>query len=322
MLSNVTPAGGLAASLLRFPALTLDEGRWQVQYRQSGNAAIAPTHVLLHGIGSGSASWLCQLQAAQNSTTHHVLAWDAPGYAGSSALPDDAPLAAAYAARLWQWLDVMGQGAKASVPPKPITLVGHSLGCLIAASAARMAPARVRQLVLLAPAQGYARASAAERQKKLQDRLDALASLGPHGLAQRRGRAMLSANASPEQVAFVQDVMAGIQPHGYRQAAHLLARGDLLADLLAVTCRVQVASGSADGITPPAGCLALAKAVNAPYVSLGEVGHVCALEAPQAVSQLIGLIDVNGQRGQSGQSGQSDQSDQSGLSDPAGGGAP
>lgn len=289
MLSKVTPASGLAASLMRFPALTLAVGDWRMQFRQSGNAAIAPTHVLLHGIGSGSASWVQQLQAAQDSPTHRMLAWDAPGYAGSSALPDDAPLAAAYAARLWQWLDVMGQGAKASVPPKPITLVGHSLGCLIAASAARMAPTRVSQLILLAPAQGYARASQTERQKKLQDRLDALASLGPQGLAQRRASAMLSTHASAEQISFVQDVMATIQPHGYRQAAHLLAGGDLLADLAQVTCKVQVASGNADGITPMAGCQALAKAVNAPFIGLGEVGHVCALEAPGAVSQLMGL---------------------------------
>jgi pimeloyl-ACP methyl ester carboxylesterase len=310
MLSKVPPASGLAASLMRFPALTLTDGHWQVQFRQSGNAAIAPTHVLLHGIGSGSASWVQQLQAVEDSPIHRVLAWDAPGYAGSSALLDDAPLAAAYAARLWQWLDAMGQGAMASVPPSPITLVGHSLGCLIAARAACMAPARVSQLVLLAPAQGYARASAALRQKKLQDRLDALASLGPLGLAQRRGSAMLSAHASPEQIAFVQDVMATIQPHGYRQAAHLLAGGDLLADLAQVTCKVQVASGSADGITPMAGCQALANAVNAPYVSLGEVGHVCALEAPLAVSQLIGLI------------AQSDIRDHSGQSGPAGQGAP
>lgn len=275
----------LSALLRRFPAQTAPVGGGQMQFRQAGNTAIAPTHVLLHGIGSGSASWVHQLHAAEHSKTHHVLAWDAPGYGHSSALPEAEPHASAYAARLWQWLDAMG--AKGGT--EPITLVGHSLGCLIAARAAVLAAKRIKQLVLLAPAQGYARAPEVERRKKLQDRLNSLTVLGPQGMAQKRGSAMLSAHASAAQISFVQAVMAQINPEGYRQAAHLLAQGDLFTDLAQVTCPVQVASGSADGITPMAGCQAAANSINAPFTSLGEVGHVCALEAPAAVSQLIGL---------------------------------
>jgi pimeloyl-ACP methyl ester carboxylesterase len=271
--------------LQRFPARAVAVGAGAMQFRQAGNTTLAPTHVLLHGIGSGSASWVHQLQSAQALPDAHVLAWDAPGYGNSSALSGEAPPAAAYAERLWQWLDAMGHGPASA----PITLVGHSLGCLIAASAARMAPWRVGQLVLLSPAQGYARASAPEREKKLQDRMDALAALGPQGIAQKRGSAMLSPQASAEQLAFVQSVMAEIKPHGYGQAARLLSGGDLLTDLAHLTCPVQVASGSADGITPLAGCQAVASAVHAPFTLLGAVGHVCALEAPDAVSRFIGL---------------------------------
>lgn len=291
MAMEMLQARDLPALLQRFPARTAAVGGGQMQFRQSGNTAIAPTHVLLHGIGSGSASWVEQLQAAQGSPKRHVVAWDAPGYGESSPLPDDAPPAAPsaadYAGRMWQWLDAMGHGPAAP----PITLVGHSLGCLIAASAARAAPGRIRQLVLLAPAQGYARASAPERQKKLQDRLEALATLGPQGMAQKRASAMVSPHASAELVRFVQGVMAEVHPNGYSQAARLLSGGDLLADLARVTCPVQVASGSEDGITPLAGCQSVAQSVNAPFTHLGAVGHVCALEAPDAVSRLMGLLE-------------------------------
>ena len=283
---TVTTAA-LDALLSRFPVHATSMGANALQYRQSGNSHIAPTHVLLHGIGSGSASWVHQLVAAQASHRLHLLAWDAPGYAGSSPLPMEAPDASAYALRLWQWLDAMGATA-------PITLVGHSLGCLVAAFAARTAPARVSRLILLAPAQGYARAPAPERDKKLQDRLAVLASLGPLGMAQKRGHAMLSPQASEEQRQFVQGVMAQIIPAGYSQAARLLAHGDLLADLAKVTCPITVASGEADGITAPAGCQAVAAAVQTPYISLGAVGHVCALEAATAVSHLIGLMAPEG----------------------------
>ncbi len=279
---NTVAARTLDALLARFPVQHAALGTDAVQFRQSGNTRIAPTHVLLHGIGSGSASWVHQLVAAQTSQSQHVLAWDAPGYAGSSALPMQAPLASDYANRLWQWLNTMGATA-------PFTLVAHSLGCLMAASAARSAPARVSRLILLAPAQGYARATTPERDKKLHHRLATLATLGPLGMAQKRGSAMLSPQASEEQVLFIQGVMAQINPAGYSQAARLLAHGDLLADLAQVTCPITVASGEADGITPPAGCQAAAAAVQAPYVSLGAVGHVCALEAAPTVSDLLGL---------------------------------
>ncbi len=278
----------LIAQLPQFAPERVAVGQATVQFRRARSALAgeAVTHVLLHGIGSASGSWLAQLQQtrAAQGLAAHVLAWDAPGYANSTALPMDTPVAADYALRLWQWLDALGDQAAA-----PLTLVGHSLGALMAAAAAGMASKRVTRLVLLAPAQGYARADAAERDKKLADRLANLARLGPAGMAQQRASAMLSSGASADQVAFVAQLMAQINPVGYSQAARMLAGGDLLGDLLALACPVLVASGSADTITPAHGCQSLALQVGAPYVSLGPVGHACALEAAAQVHRLVGL---------------------------------
>lgn len=278
----------LIAQLPLFAPETQTVGAATLQYRRarSARATDAVTHVLLHGIGSASGSWLAQLQQARDgqATATHVLAWDAPGYGASTALPMDAPVAADYALRLWLWLDAMGAQAAG-----PLTLVGHSLGALMAGAAAAMAPGRVARLILLAPAQGYARADAAERDCKLADRLANLAALGPAGMAHKRASAMLSAQASADQLAFVEHVMAQVQPDGYTQAARMLAVGDLLGDLQTVDCPVLVASGSADTITPPQGCQNLALQLDAPYVSLGPVGHSCALEGATLVNPLIGL---------------------------------
>lgn len=262
-----------------------------VLFRSASSAGFegAVTHVLLHGIGSASASWLAQLVQARVATSpaSHVLAWDAPGYGGSEALPMDTPTAQDYAQRFWAWLDAVDADTQG-----PLTLVGHSLGALMAARATLLAPARVARLELLAPAQGYASASAAVRERKLSERLANLAQLGPAGMARKRAGAMLSATASNEQLAFVEQVMAGIHPQGYTQAARMLAGGDLLADLRRVRCPVGIASGSADTVTPVDGCQALAAAVHAPYISLGEVGHSCALEAAARVNAMIGLGEV------------------------------
>jgi pimeloyl-ACP methyl ester carboxylesterase len=267
--------------LQAFPPERAQTSMGRVEYRRSGaygGDSTAPAVVLLHGIGSASASWVAQLAGLRQGAP--VLAWNAPGYGGSTPLAAAQPLAGDYAARVWAWLDALRIGG-------PVTLVGHSLGALMAASAARLAPQRVARLVLLAPAQGYARADASLRQSKLDDRLSLLSRLGAEGLAQSRGATMLSPAAAPEMVAFIRHVMAGIDPAGYTQAAQMLARGDLLADLAPLTCPRLVASGSADSVTPAEGCQTLAAAAGAAYLSLGAVGHACALEAAALVNSLL-----------------------------------
>jgi pimeloyl-ACP methyl ester carboxylesterase len=266
-----------------------------VQYRSAasvGASTLPVTHVLLHGIGSGSGSWVQQFVQTTKITESpvRVLAWDAPGYGASAALSAGTPTARDYALQVWAWLDaVHAADGVAGEVPQPITLVGHSLGCLMAASATWLAPHRVKQLILLAPAQGYARADDSVRAKKLNDRLDTLARLGPAQMAQTRGAAMLSPAATSDQIELVQSIMAKIIPHGYTQAARMLAHGDLFNDLEGIRCPIIVASGSADTITAPAACIAAAAHARAPYISLAGSGHACAIEAADAVNQLLGL---------------------------------
>lgn len=273
----MTPLEALALHPLRSVALA-DGAR--VSFRDAG-AAPEATHVLLHGIGSASGSWVRQLDAARGQALR-VLAWDAPGYGGSDAVASDWPRADAYAERLWAWLDALDVQT-------PVTLVGHSLGALMAAHAAVKAPQRVLRLVLLSPAAGYGDAEAAVRDKKLQDRLATLERLGPQGMAQARAAAMLSPGAAPELVEAVRDSMSQVIPAGYTQAARLLAHGQIATDLAQLNCPVAVASGSADTITTPAACQAVAQAAGVAWNDLGPVGHACPLEAPGQVNALLGL---------------------------------
>ena len=270
------------------PAQRIGTPLGAIGYRQAG--VLAGTRlVLLHGIGSGSASWAAQL-AAVTPKQPGLLAWDAPGYGDSDGLGllDAAwPTATHYAERLWAWLDALGL-------THPLTLVSHSLGALVAARAALLQPQRVAAVVLLAPAQGHARLELAQRERLLNDRLAALANLGPAGMAQQRGAAMLTPDAPAELLAAVQTVMSQVQPRGYTHAARMLAGGDLLTDLVHLQCPVQVASGHADRITPPAGCQQVAAAAGVAWVDLGPVGHACPLQAGAAVNALLGLPDVDG----------------------------
>lgn len=260
------------------PVQRVDTPLGSIAYRQAGRGAI--THVLLHGIGSASASWDAQLAWAQHRSDVGVLAWDAPGYGASTPVGPLEPQASDYAARLWAWLDALSCRS-------PVVLVGHSLGALMAASAALAQPERVARLLLLSPARGYGDAPAAERQRMVAGRLANLQQLGPQGMAQARAAAMLSPQALPQWVEQVRQNMAAIDPAGYTQAVHLLAAGRLLHDLAGLTVPMAVASGEADTITTPAACDEVAAAARVPRQSLGQVGHACAIEAADAVISLL-----------------------------------
>jgi pimeloyl-ACP methyl ester carboxylesterase len=285
-MSTASSRPTLSQRLQRFAAERVTTPLGEVEFRQAGLDVRGVTHVLLHGIGSGSGSWLMQLEAAAVTPSVSVLAWEAPGYGNSSPVLPAVPDAGDYASRLWAWLDTLGI-------KEPITLVGHSLGALMATRAAVQRPAQVRRLVLLSPAQGYARASEEERAKKLNDRLNNLNTLGVQGMAQKRGAAMLSPNADVQRVAYVQSIMAQVHPAGYTQASHLLVGGDLLTDLAQATCPVAVASGRADTITPMAGCQKVAEAAGVAWVDLGDAGHACAVDAAAGVNELLGLMNQN-----------------------------
>jgi pimeloyl-ACP methyl ester carboxylesterase len=241
--------------------------------------------VLLHGIGSGSASWVYQLDTADASGAVQVLAWDAPGYADSTALPMAQPTAQDYAQRLWAWLDARGL--------QRVRLVGHSLGAIMAASAARLQPERVANLILLVPAQGYGPAPDDVRLKRTTDRLTAFNELGVQKMAEQRAPALLTPGADPEHVALATYMMSRLHTIGYTQATQMLAQADIAADLRAFaahsTAPITVACGELDSITPAKNCRALAQATGAHYISLGDVGHLCAVQASTEVNTLLGI---------------------------------
>jgi pimeloyl-ACP methyl ester carboxylesterase len=222
------------------------------------------------------------LAASAPSPAVQVLAWDAPGYGDSTPVAAAEPDADAYAERLWDWLDALSVDA-------PVTLVGHSLGALMVARAARRQPQRVRRVVLLAPANGYGDAAPEERARVRHTRLDNLHRLGPQGMAQARAGAMLTPDARPDWVAAVRDTMAQVHPAGYAQAVHLLVGGCLSEDVRALTMPVTVASGDADGVTPPDACDRVALAAGVTRIGLGAVGHACPLQAARAVNALLDL---------------------------------
>ncbi|CAM5445781.1 alpha/beta fold hydrolase [Pseudomonas fragi] len=262
---------------LNFPLRRLDLAGGQQALRECGRG---PAIVLLHGIGSGAASWLAVAQLLGQRA--RVIAWDAPGYGQSSPLRSLAPDASDYAGRLGQMLDALGV--------ERCVLVGHSLGAITATAFASGAQQqRVSRLVLISPAQGYGHPSRqaqgrAVRKKRLAD----LEHPGIQAMARQRSACMLSPGASPGDHAWVRWNMAQLNPEGYRQAIELLCGEDLLRQPpLSMPCDVHC--GAADGITTPDSCQLLARALGASFSLMTGAGHASPIEQPYAVAGRLAL---------------------------------
>ena len=272
------PASELALLDARFPARPVTVGGGaMVSVRERG---AGPAVVCLHGIGSGAASWLdiALLLAPQA----RVIAWDAPGYGASTPLAPLAPSAADCAERLHALLDALDI--------RSCVLVGHSLGALTAASAARTDSALascIRRLVLISPAAGYGAPSRAEARARVRaERLATLDELGIAGMAAKRSGRLVSDTASERARQWVRWNMARLNDGGYRQAVELLCNADLLADL-PPAMPVRVACGTLDVVTPPEACAEVARGCGVTLEPIEGAGHASYVERPESVAALL-----------------------------------
>ena len=243
-----------------------------ISYRETGAGQAL---VLLHGIGSSSAGWLGQLETLVG---YRLIAWDAPGYGESDFLATEKPKAADYAQALHEFLD--------RLLLKDVVLVGNSLGCLMAGAYAAAHGDRVRSMILLGPAGGYA--LLADREEKLRGRLEELDRLGPEGLAEKRSPTVVAKNSPPFALELAKWNQRRVRPQGMRQALHCLAQGSLATDARRFQKKVLVACGSEDVITPEAGCKQIAAAFpRCEYRTLAGIGHVPQIEDPRQINELI-----------------------------------
>ncbi|MAY71427.1 MAG: alpha/beta hydrolase [Halomonas sp.] len=252
--------------------LALPAGR--LDYREHG---AGPTIVLLHGISSGSSSWVPVVPYLSH---YRLLAWDAPGYADSQPLAEPRPRACDYAERLDDWLSALGI--------ERCVVVGHSLGAMIASAYAARRPERLAGVVLADPALGYRDADPSKRDEVYRSRWTVLAEQGHQAYAAARAPRLLRDGAREEDVARVREGMQRLHVEGFAQASWMLAN-DALECYLPSGLQVpaSVLCGDEDRITPPPSCQALAQRLNLPCRGIPHAGHASYIDAPEAFATAV-----------------------------------
>ena len=265
------------------PLSQAEIGGRRFTWREAGHGPGLPL-LLLHGIGSNARAWAGQF--AGLSGRRRVIGWNAPGYGGTTPLASHWPSPDDYAGAALDLADHLGL--------RVFVLIGQSLGAVVAAAIVQRDSARVAALVLTSPASGYGASPADGLPASVESRLIELERSGPEGFAMARASRLLGSQSSGEARAIVRAAMAEVEPHGYAQAARLLAGADLPAAVAGMALPAMVVWGSEDVVTPPASCRAIARAMrNADAIEMPGAGHAVATELPVLYNTTIApLLDA------------------------------
>lgn len=246
----------------------------RIAYERVGDG---PPLVLLHGyVGDGTATWRRQIEGLSDEFT--VVAWDAPG-AGGSSDPPEAFGIAGYADCLAAFLDALGL-ARAHV-------AGLSFGGVLAIEFCRRYAAIPMTLTLVSAYAGWGGSlPAALVDQRLRQAL-ALADLSGEELVGALLPTMFSEGTPPEAIdAFGASILA-FHPVGFRAMARASAEDlrDVLPHILVPTLLVY---GDKDVRAPLSVAADLHTAIpGSTLVMLPDTGHVCSIEAPEALNTAI-----------------------------------
>ena len=249
--------------------IKVDTPSGRIALRISGTG---PALVLLHGLGGSSKSWSRQLDALAES--RRVIAWDCPGYGESADFPSKTPTTAEFAKTLLAALDAAGVG--------DFDLAGHSMGGAVAPWVARLAPLRVKKLVLSATKVAFGADDPTGYDLRLAERRQ----MDDKAFGEARAKGMVG-EASPV-FAEVAGIAGEIRESGYAGAIALLKQADNRAILPTVEQPTLVIAGANDRIAPADATAAVAAAVpDAQLETVENAAHAAYLEQPEAYNTLL-----------------------------------
>ena len=257
--------------------------RWAAPAGAAG--VVSPTRppvLLLHGVGGGRQAWgdgLSGTGAVLAAAGFSVVAVDFPGYGLSPAITPY--LLAGLADAVQRLIGQLGLGAA--------TLVGHSMGGMVAQELAARSPSSVAGLVLASTSPAFGKPGGDWQQGFLQSRFAPLdAGLGMAGLAAQLVCTMVAPGASAASVNAAQALMAGVPEATYRSALAALVAFDRRAALPHITVPTLVITGEYDLTAAPEVARRMAERIpGARRVTVPDAGHLLPMERPAAFNAAL-----------------------------------
>jgi 3-oxoadipate enol-lactonase len=245
-------------------------------YEAAGDASFPPL-VFLHGIGGAARAWRGQLDFFADH--YRTIAWDMPGYGGST------PLSFVSIASLADALQDFLQQVGATKP----VIVGHSIGGMIVQQLLAKSPDIARAVVLAQTSPAFGKPDG-DWQKNFID-----ARLGPLDrdetlvtLAPSLVKELVGDDPDAMGLDLARDCMAGVPPATYRATMLALMGFDLRSALKDIAVPTLVLSGSRDNNAPAPMMAKMASYIPAAtYFEIEGVGHLVNLERPAAFNAAL-----------------------------------
>ena len=234
--------------------------------------------VLIHGVGLNKEMWGGQVVGL--ATNYRVITYDMLGHGASPRPAADTPLLG-YADQLLELLDHL------QLPQA--TVIGFSMGGLVARAFALHYPERLRSLVVLNSV--FDRSP--EQRAGVIARTAQAAEHGPDANAEAALSRWFSREyqaANPAQIAALRQTLAGNDPQGYLTTYELFATQDMYRadDLGSIQAPTLVATGELDPGSTPQMARQLAERIPGAAVAiLPEQRHMMPVESPRLVNQLL-----------------------------------
>ena len=237
-----------------------------------------PTVLMLHGIGGGHLSFAPQVETLASSG-YRAVAWDMPGYGHSAPIEPYTfkGLAAACIALI------------ESLKCGDVTLVGHSMGGMVAQEVVARRPELVSKLVLAGTSPSFGKPDGEWQQRFIAERTAPLdAGLSMSQLAALLVPEMTGPQALPEGLKLAAHCMSQVNPSTYRRALEALVTFDRRGNLPNIVVPTLLIAGEHDRNAPPAVMKKMAGAIpHSTYIELPGVGHLQNLEAPDDFDGLV-----------------------------------
>lgn len=248
---------------------------WRESAPENAHAG-TPVALLLHGLGGSRIGWEPQLAAL--STTHRVIAWDAPGYGGSD------PVATC---TFDSYVDAVGALMDEVSPEQPIDLVGMSFGGMIAQYAAARYPERIRSLTLLCTSPKFG-LDGTDPDEWRAARLSGLEAAGSPAAVAPMILASLVGAGNEHVIPEAVRAMERVPLQGLLDSLTTIVHHDSRAILPTISTPTLVLVGAIDEETPPAYAQAIVDLMpHARLCVIDDAGHLLNLEAAEAVSMEI-----------------------------------
>ncbi len=237
-----------------------------------------PAVLMLHGIGGGHLSFAPQVETLASSG-YRAVAWDMPGYGHSPPIePYNFKGLAESCVRLIEALQC-GQ----------VTLVGHSMGGMVAQEVVARRPELVSKLVLCGTTASFGKPDGQWQRDFIDSRtapLDAGQSMAE--LAEVLVPQMVGPGSLPEGARLATHCMGLVPASTYRRALEALVTFDRRANLQRINVPTLLIAGEHDRNAPSPVMRKMGNAIaRSTFIEMGGIGHLQNLEAPDEFDALL-----------------------------------